>query len=79
MKTCRETLEFLRAYVDGDLADGERAIFEHHLERCPPCIHYVDSYRTTIRLAREACACDEIPAPPDALVRAVLEARKSGK
>ena len=77
MKTCRETMEFLRAYVDGDLPDDERAIFERHLELCPPCIHYLDSYRTTIVLARDACESEDIPSPPDALVKAILEARKA--
>ena len=76
MKTCRETMEFLRAYVDGDLPDGERAIFERHLESCPPCVNYLDSYRATIALARDACGSDEVPRPPDELVRAILDARK---
>jgi anti-sigma factor (TIGR02949 family) len=76
MSTCRETLEFLRAYVDGDLPDDERTVFERHLEACPPCVNYLDSYRATIALAREACEVDDVPRPPDELVRAILDARE---
>ena len=53
-----------------------RVGFERHLERCPPCVNYLDSYRATIALARDACASEDVPRPPDSLVRAILDARR---
>jgi anti-sigma factor RsiW len=77
--TCRELIDFLAAYVDGELADGTRAEFERHLSLCRPCVDYLASYRETIRLGRQACQPDaplpeEIPAE---LVQAILSARRS--
>ena len=53
-------------------------IFERHLEICPECEAYLDSYRKTVSLG-EGCH-DVTPAVadiPDALVSAILEARQS--
>jgi anti-sigma factor RsiW len=78
--SCRDLVDFLRAYLDGELEAGERARFEAHLEICPDCVDYLDSYRETIGLAREAWHGAEEPAleeMPEELVRAILAARRS--
>jgi anti-sigma factor RsiW len=74
--TCRELIDFLLDYLDGELADGVRRVFEAHLAECPPCRDYLASYRVTIRLAAD-CAAHEGDAEemPEDLVRAVLAAR----
>jgi len=71
---CRDLAEFLLGYLDGELTEAQRAEFEAHLEICPSCIDYIESYERTIRLGRE---CErEPPAPmPEDLVRAILAAR----
>jgi|GEM_PF-783442 len=56
--TCREIGEFLLAYLEHDLGGGARAEFERHLNKCPPCVHYIDGYRETIELVRR-CVRDE--------------------
>ena len=52
---------------------------EGHIEICSECAAYVDSYRTTVALAR---ACEEVDAlpddVPDDLVKAILTAREQG-
>ena len=77
MKSCQECIDFIVDYLDGRMAEEEQRHFEDHLRRCPPCISYLDSYRETIRLAREAGR--ETPAPPqvpEALICAILATRK---
>lgn len=79
--TCRELIEFLHAYLDGELEPGRRRLFEEHLAACPPCRDYLDSYRATVALAGvafEGCAPDDPPPGevPEELVRAVLAARR---
>jgi anti-sigma factor RsiW len=75
--TCKEFVDFLMRYLDGELAPDERTTFEGHLRDCPPCKVYLDSYRETVALGR-GCADDPVPAEvPEALVRAILAARKS--
>lgn len=78
MLTCRELIDFLAAYLDGELAPEVRALFEVHLSLCPDCVQYVASYRETIRLGKQACEPDaELPAdvPPE-LVDSILAARR---
>ena len=81
MLTCREFADFLMAYLDGELPEGERSAFEEHIGACPPCVHYVESYKETVRLGRELCREAAGPPPEDApegLIQAILEARKRG-
>jgi anti-sigma factor RsiW len=77
---CRELIEFLAAYLDGELAAEERAAFESHLSLCPHCVDYLASYRKTIHLGKQALAAEaeilqEVPAE---LVAAILAARQRG-
>ena len=79
--TCRELIDFLMSYLDGELPEAESRSFEEHLEICPDCANYLDSYRTTVALARDACHGDDDSLPaeiPEDLVTAVLDARRAG-
>lgn len=76
---CREFNGFLMAYVDGELGAEQRQAFERHLERCLPCVIYLDTYEETIRLGQQACAEPDGPPPedaPEALITAILDARR---
>ncbi len=75
---CREFVDFLMAFLDGELSDEERATFEEHMEACPPCVTYLDTYGETVRLGgicreSEGALPDEVP---DQLVAAILAARQ---
>ncbi len=73
---CRECTEFLHDYLAGDLPDSQRRVFEGHLELCPPCVSYLESYRKTLELG--ALVAEEPAEPlPEALIRAILAARAS--
>lgn len=75
--TCRELIEFLDRYVDGDLPPFMAVKFEEHLEVCVACVEYLHSYRETIRLAGEAWSGDEIAIEdvPSELIEAILAVR----
>ncbi len=78
--TCRELIEFLMAYLDGELPDGQRAVFEEHLAGCPQCVAYLGNYRAAVALGKAACTRPEEGAAdtvPEALIRAILAARGS--
>jgi anti-sigma factor RsiW len=47
-------MDFLLAYVEGELEPAARAAFDRHLQRCSSCVAYLDSYRETVALARGA-------------------------
>ena len=74
--TCQELIDFLLAYLDEELPPEQRQVFEEHLRRCPPCIHYVETYRLTVHVSRVACEVREEPCaqPPEKLVRGILAA-----
>lgn len=74
--SCEELIGFLADYLDGELPPATRRVFEAHLGECAACIEYLRTYRDTIRLGRAACEDDVADEAPEALVRAVLEARK---
>lgn len=75
--TCRALTDFLADYLAGELSPDERRVFDGHLAACPECVAYLRSYAETIRLARDACGDDPVPASvPEGLVRAILEARE---
>jgi anti-sigma factor RsiW len=76
--TCRELVEFLDAYFDGELPPQDATDFEQHLSACPPCVAYMKSYRESIALGRRAtCESPDTPVDdvPEDLLRAILAAR----
>jgi anti-sigma factor RsiW len=76
--TCREFVDFVMSYLDGELAADERNRFDAHLAVCPDCVRYLDEYRDTIAVVRlQAGGDDELPGDvPDDLVEAIVAARK---
>jgi anti-sigma factor RsiW len=78
---CREFLDFLMDYLEGELPRAQVLTFESHMGDCPQCVTYLDTYRETVRLGKEVlCPPDgSIPdeAPAD-LVDSILAARRAG-
>jgi anti-sigma factor RsiW len=62
MITCRELVELLIDFVSDELPPEHRARVEHHLNGCPCCVTYVETYRLTIRLTRQL-PCAPLPGP----------------
>jgi predicted anti-sigma-YlaC factor YlaD len=75
---CREMIDFLSDYIEGELPENVKMCFDMHLEMCPPCVEYLRTYRETIAIAKKCCCddpgCDEMPEP---LIQAILAARKA--
>lgn len=80
--TCHGLTCFLDDYVAGTLPTAQRDVFERHLALCSECHDYLDSYRTTVELARRV-TCEPEAEPesecglPEGLVQAILAARTS--
>jgi anti-sigma factor RsiW len=79
--TCRELIEFLAAYLDGELSQGEQSIFEAHLELCEACRDYLATYQKTIELAKASSREESqslsspLEEPPEELIKAILKSR----
>ena len=80
--SCRDFVEVIMAWLDGELEARSRELFDAHLAVCPDCVNYLDSYEKTVALGKCICDPDDPNAPvpddvPEDLVRAVLAARRS--
>lgn len=80
--TCRELIDFLMAYLDGELPTAERAEFDGHLGDCPDCRAYLATYQQTVQLEVDAFRDLDREVPegvPEHLLLAILAARRSGE
>lgn len=76
--TCRELIEFLDAYLNGELTAAERSDFERHLQVCKSCVTYLDTYERTVAMGQAAFASldEDVPVEvPEDLVQAILASR----
>jgi predicted anti-sigma-YlaC factor YlaD len=60
MMTCRECAELLLEFLAGDLDAVNCELIRQHLERCPPCVAYVETYQITIQMTRQL-TCVQLP------------------
>jgi anti-sigma factor RsiW len=72
---CRDGVEMLMDYLEGTLPPAERALIEAHVASCPRCVAFVESYRQTPRILREATAA-ALPEDLAASLRAFLASRR---
>jgi anti-sigma factor RsiW len=67
---CRELVELVTAYLEGDLSYGERKRFDAHLSACDGCTMYVEQMRRTIELTGTLRLEDVSREAEEALLRA---------
>jgi len=58
VSTCKDSVELLLEYLDGELTPELREKLEEHLGGCSPCEDFLKSYRATPGLCRKALARD---------------------
>ena len=74
MMTCKELIEdFLADYLDATLCPEVVADLERHLERCPPCVAYLNTYKQTRELVGRTAPADMPPAMRVVLRKFMLE------
>ena len=78
MITCRELIEFLDRYIEGELPVQQVAEFDRHLAVCGDCVDYLHGYRETVRLAGEAFRDEDVSfeSVPRALIEAILDTQR---
>jgi hypothetical protein len=72
---CRKIAELLGDYLDGTLARSTIELIEWHIEGCPPCVAFVNTYRSTVRVAGRVPDV-EIPRELKQRLLAVLRSRQ---
>lgn len=58
--TCKESIDLLIEYLDGELSSELRERLEAHFGGCSPCEEFLKSYRATPGLCRKALVA-EVP------------------
>ena len=56
--TCQEMADILCDYIAGELAKEHCAQIRSHLDACPECVIFVETYQLTIQITRR------LPAEP---------------
>lgn len=55
---CRTTIDLLAAFVDRSLSVEDEQALRAHMADCPRCVEFLESYRGTSRIIREATVVD---------------------
>ena len=79
MITCREFETFVQQYLDDELPNRQRKIFEWHMRLCRECREYLAAYRRSIEIGQAVFSDPHSALPddvPDDLVTAILDATR---
>jgi anti-sigma factor RsiW len=72
---CRQIADLLGDYLDGTLPKSTRELLEWHIEGCPPCVAFVNTYRGTINAATKLKEV-QVPAELKKRLLAVLRSQR---
>jgi anti-sigma factor (TIGR02949 family) len=56
MFTCKDSIDLLVDFLDGEMDPEEEKRLLEHLDGCPPCVDFVQTYRATPGLCKRALA-----------------------
>lgn len=70
---CRDVVDIVTSYLEGDLEPALRARFGAHLAACADCVLYVDQMRQTIEISGAAGESQELPPAVREHLRVVFE------
>jgi mycothiol system anti-sigma-R factor len=70
---CKETVERLYHYLDGELTDERRREIKRHLDDCPPCLDAFDFEAELRQVVADRCR-DRVPDALRDRIRLALEA-----
>ena len=74
---CQECVDLLVDYLEGELPPERARALEIHLDLCPSCVCFVNTYRGTVDVARRL-PVDEIPAELTSQLIDFLNREKQG-
>jgi len=77
MICCKECLDLLHDYLEGELDSETTQSLEEHFDDCPPCISFLNTYKSTTNICRETLNQIEIPqAVRDSLLKVLNEKKE---
>ena len=76
MICCKECLDLLYEYIEGSLDQETAGSLDEHFQDCPPCIAFMQTYKSTTTICRNTLNQVEVP---DAVREALLKVLKENK
>jgi mycothiol system anti-sigma-R factor len=58
---CRDVLEQVYLYLDGEMPEDECAKIRQHLDECAPCLREFGLDQEVKALVARSCGCDVVP------------------
>ncbi|MCI0610097.1 MAG: zf-HC2 domain-containing protein [Anaerolineae bacterium] len=74
---CKELVELVTEYLEGNLPDETRLRFEQHLSGCAGCTAYLEQMRQTIRLTGRLREESLTPQQQDELLKLFRDWKKA--
>ena len=74
---CRDLVELITPYLDGELSEEQRARIDAHLAICEGCVNALEQVRETIRVTG-SLTDDQIPEPEREVLRSVFRDWRDG-
>jgi anti-sigma factor RsiW len=59
---CRQIADLLGDYFDGSLPRETRELIDFHIDGCPPCVAFLNTYKGTMDATRKL---PEVPIPSE--------------
>lgn len=76
---CREAVELLYHYIDGELTEERRIVIRRHLDKCPPCLKAFD-FEAELRVVVSQRCRDRVPESlQQRVARAIAELEMSSE
>lgn len=76
---CRQLVEMVTDYLEGQLSPADSARLEQHLVICDPCVHYVEQTRLTVEALKRLPQQPPAPAAREALLQAFRKLKGEGE
>jgi anti-sigma factor RsiW len=73
MICCKECVDLLMDYLEGSLDPKIASTLEEHFQDCPPCISFLNTYKSTTQVVRASLHQDQIPELVQAKLKEFLE------
>ena len=62
--TCEKETALIADYLASGLSPADLASFENHLQECPDCKAFLQTYRKTIEITRSFLEMESVKSPP---------------
>jgi predicted anti-sigma-YlaC factor YlaD len=79
MICCKECLDLLSDYLDGDLDSKTCADLDEHFQDCPPCIAFLNTFKTSTDVCGETLRQVDVPEVVQKKMKEFIDQQKQDK